>query len=86
MAKITKKQYENKIAYLKWLQELNRCKIEAYRMALEENPGQCQNKDYLYDRKYVLEKLIDRLDHKWETRNWTAADWNSYSLAVNNID
>lgn len=86
MAEITKKQYEKKMKYLKWLQELNSCRIAEWHKSLKDIPDKAQNKNYLYDREYALEKLIERLNHRWATRNWTASDWNTNDLMTSNID
>jgi len=42
--------------------------------------------DALYDAEYNLEQEIKDLDHKYQTRNWTTADWSSYDLVCRNID
>lgn len=40
----------------------------------------------LHDKQRDLEKELDSLDNRWDTRNWTGSDWNTYALMVANID
>lgn len=88
MAKMTKEQYQARITKLQRFQETNSRKIEEWHQWMEKNPNspEWQDKNYLYDRKYAIKQLIDSVHHQWETRDWTAAEWNSYNLMINNID
>ena len=42
--------------------------------------------DEITDAVYDLSQEINRLEDRWTTRNWTAAEWNSYDLMAANID
>ena len=40
----------------------------------------------IHDLIADLSDKVDDLDSEFETRNWTRGDWNSYELAMQNID
>lgn len=39
-----------------------------------------------HDKVWKLEQDIKALENRWNTRNWTANDWNSHALVAQNID
>ena len=84
--KITKKVY-NKSRKL-FLQELET--VESILELAKETDGMNfpdidMWNDY-HDREEFIQNAILDLDSKWETRNWTAGDWNSYFLITHNVD
>lgn len=78
---MTKKQYnQQKNVLLE--------KLESIRMEIEKMIESDQTNDVndMYDKEYETETEIRFLDKAWETRNWTAAEWNTYELMTSNTD
>ena len=40
----------------------------------------------LHDAIADEERELKHLESRWNTRNWTGSDWNSYALVAANID
>lgn len=38
------------------------------------------------DTESDIERKLSDLESDWETRNWTAADWQSWNLIAANVD
>ena len=99
MTKITKKEYNNQKvtlqtqiidtknkleALLKWSDTLDYNNLtEATRQKI------IKIGDYwngLHDKQRELEQELTFLEDRWDRRNWTGSDWNSWELVINNID
>lgn len=99
MTKITKREYNNKKAELqaqiakidfklnilsKWESTIDYTQLTDQMSIKISKIGEYWNN--LHDKKWELEKELQLLEDRWETRNWTGADWNSWELVTSNID
>jgi hypothetical protein len=94
MAKMTKRNYEKARAVLEMkktklaeTEETMKAMYEAHvesGVQMGEKMGEMWNA--LYDAQYEVDEEIADLDRAWDTRNWTAADWNLRELIANNVD
>jgi DNA repair exonuclease SbcCD ATPase subunit len=99
MSKITKKEYNSRKAELE--AELKQVQYKISVLVkwndtldynnLAEQVRQKLNKigDYwnnLNDKEFELEQELQFLEDRWDRRNWTGSDWNSWELVTSNID
>lgn len=40
----------------------------------------------MHDKVWELKQDTKALESRWNTRNWTGSDWNTYALIAQNID
>jgi uncharacterized membrane protein YgaE (UPF0421/DUF939 family) len=101
MSKITKKEYNRLKAELqaqinkinlkldildKWENDANigyNSMTPEFRDKIEKIGNYWNN---LHDKQRELEKELKYLDDKWNRRNWTESEWNSWELVTSNID
>lgn len=99
MTKITKREYNSKktelqtqIADIKkklqvldtWSNSLDWNNVTEHIRQKFDKLGDYWNR--LHDKKHELEQELQFLEDRWETRNWTGSDWNSWELITSNID
>ncbi len=84
MPKLTRKQYTRQAAALTRQIDLlqRRLNLIADRELAPCYPA----RNAIVDRIYDLTDAARELDRRWVTRNWTAIDWQSWSLVARNID
>jgi hypothetical protein len=80
---MTRKEYNKRKAQLEATLKDTKDKLSdvAY---CESLPGDGWND--LHDLQYDTEEELKHLEFAWDTRNWTASDWNSWDLITSNID
>lgn len=99
MAKITKREYnslrtglqaeiirvKNRLEILdRWSDSLDWDDVKVEDIKKIDKIGDYWNS--LHDKQRELEKELDFLEDRWDRRNWTGSDWNSWELVANNID
>ncbi len=99
MVKITKKEYNREKALIqeqiaginkkiqaldKWSNELDWDKVKVDDIKKIDKIGDYWNG--LYYKQHELKKELDYLEDRWDRRNWTGSDWNSWELITSNID
>jgi hypothetical protein len=78
---ITKREYNKRMADLERRAADNSTKQKEL-IASEQYDGLRA----LYDEEYEIRDAIKGLQGEWDTRKWTASDWNSWDLITSNID
>ena len=86
MLKITKKQYNARSRFLALaLSTVQQILTEAKRTN-GANLVDIEDWNEFHDQERGIEKAQDALEHEWDTRKWTAAEWSSWNLITSNID
>ncbi len=81
MKKLTKKAYQARMdAIAESMLKLGQV------LAMLEAAGQYDSMNVIHDASWKLGEDTRSLEFEWNTRNWTSADWTSYSLVASNID
>jgi uncharacterized protein YfbU (UPF0304 family) len=88
MKKLNRKQYEALMTVLVAAREARITEIEQAIAALNDScPLSVADLiNEMHDAVSDAERRIKDLEHAWDTRNYTTADWTSRELIINNVD
>lgn len=87
--KLTKREYTKQMNELVSLKASVQIEIDFRIAAIGDRQISINEADSIndmHDKVSELEQSIKDLDSRWNTRNWTYADWTCYELASQNID
>ena len=90
MPKLTKREYVKTKAILERELAIVNAELAALDAAYDEGEfimgDEIEHWNFLHDSQSEWTEALRGLEHDWSTRNWTAADWQSYALVQSNID
>lgn len=90
MSKYTKNQYQKDLAGISYNMKTTQDEIAKLIAEFEENgvyeEATAARFNDLNDMVLEFEEQIKNAEFRYDTRNWTTANWNTYELISSNID
>lgn len=89
MMKLTKRQYNKEMTELRSLRGDFGLAIATFHASIgyrQWTADEADHSNMLQDKYDEFDQQIKDLEDRWQRRNWTGSDYNTYALIAQNID